>query len=86
MTGWGASRPRAVRGLSFGIASAQTRLALEIAINEESERRALEGAFAELEQAWRDADRVAAIADELLVRDRVQRALARLRIIAGRDG
>lgn len=40
-------------------------LALEMALNEESERRALEGELAGLEAAWREADEVAAIADAL---------------------
>lgn len=44
-----------------------TRLALEMAIHEEDERRALEGELWRLEQAWRDAEEVAAIADNLLL-------------------
>jgi AmiR/NasT family two-component response regulator len=43
------------------------RLALEIAAHEESERRALEGELAELENAWREAEEIAAIADRLLI-------------------
>jgi hypothetical protein len=41
------------------------RLALEMAANEDTERRAMEGELLELEQAWRDAEEVAAIADGL---------------------
>ena len=41
------------------------RLALEMAANEDTERRAMEGELVELEQAWRDAEEVAAIADGL---------------------
>jgi hypothetical protein len=44
-----------------------TRIALEIAVSEESERRALDGELAQLEAAWREAEEVAAIADELLL-------------------
>lgn len=44
----------------------RTRLGLEIAANEEQERRALDGELAALEQAWRDAEEVAEIADNLL--------------------
>jgi hypothetical protein len=40
------------------------RLALEMAIHEESERRALEGELAVLEDAWRDAEEIAAICDD----------------------
>jgi len=44
-----------------------TRLALEMAAHEESERRAMEGELAALEAAWREAEEIAAIADSLLV-------------------
>ena len=42
------------------------RLALEMAANEDAERRALDGELASLHQAWKDAEELAAIADELL--------------------
>ncbi|UCC71517.1 MAG: hypothetical protein JSV86_14140 [Gemmatimonadota bacterium] len=45
----------------------RTRLALEMAAHEESERRALEGELAALEAAWREAEEIAAIADALLI-------------------
>lgn len=41
-------------------------LALEMAVHEESERRALEGELHVLEAAWREAEHIAAIADGLL--------------------
>ncbi|WP_419935271.1 hypothetical protein [Candidatus Palauibacter sp.] len=44
-----------------------TRLALEMALHEEQERRALEGELWVLEQAWREAEEIAAIADKLLL-------------------
>lgn len=40
-------------------------LALEMALHEESERRALEGELATLEAAWREAEEIAHIADYL---------------------
>jgi hypothetical protein len=43
------------------------RLATEMALHEERERRALEGELAELEAAWKSAEEVAAIADDLLL-------------------
>mgnify|MGYP001251449044 CR=1 FL=1 len=43
------------------------RLALEMAANEDTERRATEGELALLEQAWREAEEVAAISDHLLL-------------------
>jgi hypothetical protein len=44
-----------------------TRLALEMALHEEQERRALEGELWELEAAWREAEEIAEIADNLLL-------------------
>lgn len=40
-------------------------LVFEMALNEESERRAMEGELAALEAAWREAEEIAAIADTL---------------------
>jgi hypothetical protein len=44
-----------------------TRLALEMALHEESERRALEGELNILEEAWREAEEVARISDDLIL-------------------
>lgn len=55
------------------------RLALELALREEVERRAMEGELADLERAWRDAEEIAAIADTLGLPSAVERAFARLR-------
>ena len=43
----------------------EVRLALEMALHEEDERRALEGELTALEAAWREAEEIAAIADAL---------------------
>jgi len=40
-------------------------LALEMALHEETERRALQGELAALEAAWREAEEIAGIADAL---------------------
>ncbi|MGH7129065.1 MAG: hypothetical protein ACREIV_10880, partial [Planctomycetaceae bacterium] len=45
------------------------RLATEMALHEDQERRALEGELAVLETAWREAEEIASIADDLLVPD-----------------
>jgi hypothetical protein len=55
------------------------RLALEMALHEEAELRALRGELSELERAWRDAEEIAEIADGLLGPSSVQKALDRLR-------
>jgi hypothetical protein len=50
-----------------GTAPLELRLALEMAAHEERERRALEGELAQLEREWREAEEIAAIADDLLL-------------------
>jgi hypothetical protein len=45
----------------------EVRLALEMAAHEEAERRAMSGELALLAAAWREAEEIAAIADQLLV-------------------
>ena len=55
------------------------KLALEMATHEESERRALEGELEVLADAWKEAEEIAAIADDLLLPESVDRDLARLK-------
>ena len=43
------------------------RLALEMAVHEEAERRALEGELTKLADEWKEAEEVAAIADDMFV-------------------
>jgi hypothetical protein len=45
----------------------ERRLALEMSLQEDGERRALNGELKALERAWREAEQIAAIADSLLV-------------------
>jgi hypothetical protein len=56
-----------------------TRLALEMAVHEDVERRALEGELAELERAWREAEEIAGIADQLLLPENIDERLGRLK-------
>ena len=44
-----------------------------MAAHEDAERRALEGELARLQAEWREAEEIAAIADDLLLPDRVRR-------------
>jgi hypothetical protein len=55
--------------LSFGLGElpVTVRLALEMAAHEETERRAMEGELAELTEAWRQAEEIAAIADNMFL-------------------
>lgn len=73
--------PRSAIGPGHALANMPTevRLALEMASHEESERRALEGELAMLEAAWKEAEEIAAISDNLLVSDETQDRLAKLK-------
>jgi hypothetical protein len=62
---------------------APQRLALEMALHEEQERRALEGELAELTHAWQEAEEIAAIADRLFTPEQVEQRLVALRQQAG---
>jgi len=55
------------------------RLALEMALHEESERRAMDGELAMLTEAWREAEEIAQIADTLFVSPSVETKLEQLR-------
>ena len=61
----------------FGLTPVQ-RLAFEMALHEEAERRAMEGELEELERAWREAEEIAAISDDLLLPAGVQQKLDRI--------
>lgn len=60
------------------------RLALEMAAHEDVERVALEGELAWLEAAWREAEELAAISDELTLPDKVRVRLEELKARRGR--
>jgi hypothetical protein len=67
-----------VRGGLFGLPQ-QHRLALEMALHEEAERRAIQGELMELESAWREAEEIAGIADSLLLPESVDESYDRMR-------
>ncbi len=56
------------------------RLAFEMALHEESERRAMDGELADLERAWREAEEIAKIADDMFVPASIDAARERLRV------
>jgi hypothetical protein len=60
-------------------APASLRLALEMASHEDAERRALEGELHILEAAWKDAEEIAGIADNMFLPQSVEEDLARLK-------
>lgn len=53
-------------GASLTSLHSDERLALEMAVHEEAERRAMSGELWLLEQAWKNAEHIAAISDDLL--------------------
>ncbi len=61
------------------------RLAFEMALHEESERRAMQGELAALEAAWRDAEEIARISDALLEPEAVRTRLSELKRDVPRD-
>ena len=61
---------------------AALRLALEMAAHEEAERLAMHGQLAALEQAWREAEEIASIADDMFLPPSVTGTLERLRAAA----
>lgn len=64
---------------TLGSLNAPLRLALEMALHEADERRALEGELAELEARWREAEEIAGIADNLLLPADIDMRLAELK-------
>jgi hypothetical protein len=66
------------RGTLAGI-EPEMRLALEMASHEESERRAMEGELSLLEDAWREAEEIAAISDDMFLPTGVSESLAEIK-------
>ena len=71
--------PIAARPSSIASLPEPVRAALEMAANEEAERRAMEGELAALTESWREAEEIASIADNLFLPDAVTGAMKRLR-------
>jgi len=58
---------------------AEVRLALEMISHEDSERRALEGELSVLEEAWREAEEIAAISDDMFLPEEITKRLAEMK-------
>ena len=71
----------AQRGSAAAVAgwAPELRLALEMSLHEASERAAMEGELATLEEAWREAEEIAGISYNLLVPSQVMDALVRMK-------
>jgi hypothetical protein len=63
----------------------EVRLALEMASHEESERRAMEGELYLLEDAWREAEEIAAISDDMFLPTGVTESLAEIKVRLERE-
>jgi hypothetical protein len=72
-------------GATLATLSLDMRLAIEMAVNEEAERCALEGEMWLLELAWQEAEEIAAIADNLTVPAEVEQKLQQLRLRSGKQ-
>jgi hypothetical protein len=62
-----AARQRTLGGLAVTRLPHSVRLALEMAAHDEAERRAMESELLQLAEAWRDAEEIAAIADDMFL-------------------
>jgi hypothetical protein len=62
-----------------------TKLALEMALHEEQERRALEGELWRLERAWEQAEEIAAISDDLFLPSGTGEFIEQHRVGAARE-
>jgi hypothetical protein len=63
----------------------ELRLALEMASHEESEKRAMEGELYLLEDAWREAEEIAAISDDMFLPTGVTQSLAEIKVRVERE-
>jgi len=76
------STPKFVSKVDHGLIRSlhiETRLAIEMAVNEANERAALEGELTLLEQEWKAAEEIAAISDTLGLPESMDEQLAALK-------
>jgi hypothetical protein len=67
------------KGALLQLLPKEMRLALEMASHEESERRALDGELSLLEDAWREAEEIASISDDMFLPTEVSQKLAEIK-------
>ncbi len=67
------------KGAMLARMPAELRLALEMISHEDSERRALEGELYLLEQAWKEAEEIAAISDDMFLPEGVLKRLTEMK-------
>ena len=71
------------KGAMLGAMNVELRLSLEMISHEDSERRAMEGELHLLEEAWRDAEEIAGISDNLFLPPEISTRLAEMKDRAG---
>ena len=76
----GVVKPKALQSLS-----GPTRITLEMALHEEQERRAIRGELHVLEAAWREAEEIASIADNMFIPQETEAQLEAMRREAQRS-
>ncbi|MGH7651181.1 MAG: hypothetical protein ACREMS_05000 [Gemmatimonadaceae bacterium] len=67
------------KGAMLTLVPTEVLLSLEMASHEDSERRALEGELSVLADAWREAEEIAAISDDMFLPTTVSRSLVELK-------
>lgn len=73
------------KGAPFGAMGHRGNIALEMALNQEQERKALEGELVELRAAWRHAEEMAQISDSLLIPEEVEDRVAAFKDVEGEE-
>jgi hypothetical protein len=67
------------KGATLAKVPAELRLALEMISHEDSERRALEGELHLLEEAWKDAEEIAGISDDMFLPEDISKRLSEMK-------
>ena len=67
------------KGAMLHLIPEELRLALEMISHEDSERRALEGELHLLEEAWKDAEEIAGISDDMFLPEDVSKRLSEMK-------
>ena len=67
------------KGARLSLIPKDLRLALEMASHEESERLALEGELYLLEEAWKEAEEIAGISDDMFLPEEITKRLAEMK-------
>ena len=76
---WKTTRKGMVKPQSLQSLKSATRITLEMALHEEQERRAILGELHVLEAAWREAEEIAGIADNMFVPEEMEAQLEAMR-------